>query len=378
MLFIIGFVVTLYESASLLLPLRISWLWRIFWAAVILAVSCRNSIFSRLGGGMFFAPELPLWLLLIGAWLYSAFFLAFVFSVAKDILWLCWRILSHGGAFPAAAASAVVIAASLLLSLYGTWAAMKVPDVRYENAVIKDLPRGLEGFKIALLADMHISAMNTEPLISKIVDKTNKVGADVILLNGDMVDGTVANRADGVQPLARLKARYGVYGTTGNHEYYSGYGEWAKKFKELGITMLDNSHDVIESNGAKLIIAGIVDQNSLVYGYDGPNISEALRGAPDAPVVLMAHRPEDAADNSAAGVDIQLSGHTHGGMAIGFDRFIARFNGGYVRGWYDVDGMKLYVSPGTLLWNGFALRLGVPSEITVLTLLSDSETIAKQ
>ena len=368
MLFVIGFVVSLYESVSLLLPLRVSWLWRVFGAVLILVVSCRNSIFSRLGGGMFFAPELPLWMLLLGAWLYSAFFLAFLFSVAKDILWLCWRIFAHGRAFPAGAASAVVIAASLLLSLYGTWAAIKVPDVRYESAVIKDLPCGLEGFKIALLADLHISAMNTEPLISKIVDKTNEVGADVILLNGDMVDGTVANRVEGVQPLTRLKARYGLYGTTGNHEYYSGYGEWAEKFRELGITMLDNSHAVVDVNGTRLVVAGVVDKNGLMYGYEGPNISKALRGAPDAPVVLMAHRPEDAAENAAAGADIQLSGHTHGGMALGFDRFIARFNRGYVRGWYDVGSMKLYVSPGTLLWNGFALRLGVPSEITVLTL----------
>lgn len=368
----VGIVVSIYEFLSLMLPLRASWFVRLTGLALIVTVSYRNTIFSRLGGGMFFAPELPLWLLLLGAWLYSAFFLAFILAVAKDVVWLLWKLFVHTRAFPRSSAAVAVIVLALLISLCGTWAAMKVPSVRQEDVAIKGLPRELDGLKIALLADLHISAMNTEPLIAKIVDKTNAEAPDIILLNGDMIDGTVANRVNDVRPLARLKAKYGVYGSTGNHEYYSGYDEWRVKFEELGVRMLDNSHDVVEANGGKIVIAGVVDKNGVRYGYDGPDTTAALQGAPrDLTVILMAHRPEDAAEAAAAGVDLQLSGHTHGGMALGLDRLIARFNNGFVRGWYTVGDMKLYVSPGTLLWNGFALRLGVPSEITILVLRSE-------
>lgn len=103
-------------------------------------------------------------------------------------------------------------------------------------------------------------------------------------------------------------------------------------------------------------------------GYAAPDLDKALAGAPQgAPVILMAHRPEAARENAARGVALQLSGHTHGGMMPGLDRLVARFNGGFVKGWYDVGGMKLFNSPGTSLWNGFPLRLMDPAEITLLT-----------
>ncbi|MDO5562363.1 MAG: metallophosphoesterase [Synergistaceae bacterium] len=360
-----------YEFFSLIAPLELSLTYKLASAAALLLVAFQGAILQKIGGGMFFAPELPQAVLFVVSWLYNTFFLLLFMLAAKDIAWLLWKFLAHGRPFPRAAASIAILSAALLISLYGTWNAVRVPNVRTEEVVLDRLPRQLDGMNVVLLADLHISALNRAPLIEAIVQKTNALSPDVILLNGDMVDGTVANREADVEPLRKLRAGRGVYGSTGNHEYYSGYGEWADKFRELGIKMLDNAHKAISADGGQIVIAGVVDQMGARFGSGGPNVTLALNGSPkDAPVVLMAHRPEAARENAERGVDLQLSGHTHGGMVTGFDRFIARFNSGYVRGWYRVGGMKLYVSPGTLLWNGFALRLGVPSEITQFILRS--------
>ena len=92
--------------------------------------------------------------------------------------------------------------------------------------------------------------------------------------------------------------------------------------------------------------------------------------SPDVPVILLVHRPEFARRNAEFGVDLQLSGHTHGGQMVGFDRIVASKNSGFVRGLYTVGGMKLYVCPGAGLWTGFPVRLGVPSEIARIVLRS--------
>lgn len=368
-LILIACTLSAYEFLSLIAPLGISRGYKLLWAAALLLVSFQGAILQRLGGGMFFAPELPRFVLLTASWLYNTFFLLLLMLAAKDIIWLVWKVFARGCAFPRGTASLFVLSAALLLSLYGTWNAVRVPDVKTEEVTIDGLPKELDGMKVVLLSDLHISAMNEAPLIKSIVEKTNALSPDVILLNGDMVDGTVENRLSGVAPLAGLRARCGIYGSAGNHEYYSGYDAWSKKFKELGITMLDNSYAVVPADGGQIVIAGVTDQMGVGSATGGPDIGLALSGVPkDAPIILISHRPDGAPKNSAHGVALQLSGHTHGGMVLGLDRLIARFNGGFVRGWYQVGPMKLYVSPGTLLWNGFALRLGVPSEITQFVL----------
>ena len=370
-LIIIACTLSAYEFLSLLAPLGISWWYKLLGASALLLVSFQGMILQRLGGGLFFAPELPQFVLMTASWLYNTFFLLFLLLAVKDIVRLVLRIFARGRSFPCGTASLAALFAAMLLSLYGTWSAVRVPDVKMEEAVIEGLPQELDGMKVVLLADLHISAMNRAPLIKSIVEKTNALSPDIILLNGDMVDGTVENRVSGVAPLADLRAKHGVYGSAGNHEYYSGYGAWSKKFKELGITMLENSHAVVLADGGQIVIAGVTDPMGAGSVTGGPNLGLALSGVPkDAPIILMSHRPDGAPENSAHGAALQLSGHTHGGMVVGLDRLIARFNRGFVRGWYQVGPMKLYVSPGTLLWNGFALRLGVPSEITLFVLRS--------
>ena len=177
-----------------------------------------------------------------------------------------------------------------------------------------------------------------------------------------------------MEPLAGLRARDGVFGVLGNHEYYFGWREWTVRLEELGADILFDEHRIIRRGDAALAVAGLPDGYSARYGGGAPDARRALEGAPEgAFVIVMDHRPGNARANAAAGADLQLSGHTHGGMVRGLARVIAKYNGGFVNGWYDVDGMKLFVSPGTGIWNGFLTRLGVPSELTVLTLRRGGE-----
>jgi predicted MPP superfamily phosphohydrolase len=155
----------------------------------------------------------------------------------------------------------------------------------------------------------------------------------------------------------------------GNHEYYSDYVAWMAAYRALGLTMLENGHVLIKRQDALLAVAGLTDRQAGAFGLPRPDLSAALEGIPaGTPVILLEHRPGDAPANARAGVALQLSGHTHGGQIRGLDLLTKRANNGFVSGLYQVGDMKLYVSNGTGLWNGLAIRLGRPSEITQIVL----------
>ncbi len=190
---------------------------------------------------------------------------------------------------------------------------------------------------------------------------------------GDLVDGSPEKRAADVAPLAKLRAGYGIFACLGNHEYYSGLTQWRAAYQRLGFNLLYNSGATVDLGAGRLYIAGVTDPaaEGPRFNLPGPDAVEALAGAPEGAVkILLAHQPRRAADYARAGADLQLSGHTHGGHLKGLDLIVKKANDGFVAGWYQVAGLKLYVSRGTGLWNGFPLRLGVPSEITVMTLRS--------
>ena len=334
---IIAFIIFAYEAFSLVLPLKIHAGWKALYLVLLLTASFKNTLFQKFGGGMFFAPDLPRWVMLVGSLFYNLLVLALFLAIFKDVLWVLWKLCIRSYAFPSGAASSAVLAAATVLTLYGTWEALRVPDVERHDVFIPNLPQEFEGTKAALLVDLHASALNRRPLIQAIVEKTNALSPDIILIPGDFVDGWVKDRKDDLEPLNRLRASLGVYGTSGNHEYYSGYEDWLKQLTAWGITMLENRHVIVTSGSGRLVIAGVPDQQGARFGF------AALR----------------------------LSGHTHGGMMPVLDKIVARFNSGYVRGWYDVGSMKLYVSRGTSLWNGFPMRLLDPAEITLFVLHGD-------
>jgi predicted MPP superfamily phosphohydrolase len=246
---------------------------------------------------------------------------------------------------------------------------MRIPPLKDVEVAIRGLPREFDGYTILQLTDLHISRLFPASWVRAVVDRSNDLGADLIAITGDLIDGTVHSRRADVEPLRDLQARDGVYVISGNHEYIFGHGAWMAHYDALGLSSLENRHIVLDRDGGKLVIAGITDRASRRVAHPVRDLVAVLEGAPKgAPIVLLDHQPSDAPMAAKLGVALQLSGHTHGGMIFGVDRLAARANAGFVSGRYDVDGMTLYVNNGTALWPGFALRLGRPSELTRIAL----------
>ena len=358
----------LFVVFRFILPLPIPIRARVTLSAMTLLV-CQHHLISRIVFGTMFSPEVLGVVMLAVNWLFGTILLLTVFQFALDIVTLLRSLVNQRWAGAPASARYAIGATALLLAAFGVSQAIRVPPVKEIEIAVRNLPPAFDGYRLVQLTDLHLSRIFEAPWTEAVVRATNALKPDLIVVTGDVIDGTVEARRGNTEPLKNLAAVDGVYVIPGNHEYYFGYPEWTARFRALGMRSLDNGHAVIERAGARLVLAGVTDPAALSAGFAGPDISQALAGAPvDAPVILLDHRSKDAALNARAGADLQLSGHTHGGMILGFDRFIASFNNGYVSGRYDVDGMPLYVSNGTALWIGFALRLGVPSELTTIVL----------
>lgn len=360
----------LYVAVRFVYPLPISLGKRVLFGIFILFAAKYHFITELVFGNMW-SPELPYAAVVALGWLFCSFALLFIFTIISDfILLLAFFSTSRathrklGTGVRLSAACAASLAAAL-----GVYQAVQLPEVHRVELEIGGLPPDLNGFRFVQLTDLHISRIFQAPWVRGVVERTNELSPDLIVITGDLIDGSVSARELDVAPLGDLYSPNGVIGVPGNHEYYFDYTQWARKFESLGIKMLTNEHIVLRPNTSDLLIAGVTDAAATNYGFDGPDLKRALDGAPtDAPTILLSHRPEGSISNAAAGVDVQLSGHTHGGM-IRFLRFLAGpANEGFVSRDYEVNGMKLYVSNGTGLWIGFPIRLGVPSEITEFTL----------
>jgi len=242
------------------------------------------------------------------------------------------------------------------------------PAVKVDIA-LDDLPDALQGLRIAQLSDIHVGPTIKAPYLRRIVQAVNALQPDVIAITGDLVDGPVAELKAHVAPLAELRARHGVFFVTGNHEYYSGVEPWLRELGTLGIRVLMNEHVLVRHRGATLVLAGIPDYSAGRYAHaHQPDPVAALRGAPaHAPRVLLAHQPRSAPGAQAAGFDLQLSGHTHGGQFLPWNFFVP-LQQPYTAGLHRVGRMWLYVSRGTGYW-GPPKRFGAPSEITLLQLV---------
>jgi len=260
---------------------------------------------------------------------------------------------------------------ALALAIFGISQAIRVPPIKRIEVAIPGLSPALDGYRMVQLTDMHISRLFTASWARAVVEKANGLEADLIVITGDLIDGSLDIRREDIAPLADLKARDGVLTVPGNHEYFFEVDRWLGHFPSLNMRILANDHAVIQRGEGRLVIAGVTDLSARFTGAVEPDLARALKGAPqDAPVILLDHQPRLARRAADMGVALQLSGHTHGGMVRGLDQIVARANNGFVSGFYDVGPMKLYVNNGTGLWPGFALRIGVPAELTEFTLRS--------
>lgn len=331
--------------------------------------ACQYHLWSRLSSGSVFAPEFPRAIIILFNLAFGAILLLAVLQLLLDLCTLVAVLFQWGRVrVPDEVRYAIAITA-VLVAGFGVANAVRVPPLRDVEIAIRGLPPQFEGYRLLQLTDLHISRLFPANWTRHVVDGANAADVDLIVITGDFIDGSVASRREDVAPLGDLRARDGVYAIPGNHEYFFSYPDWMGHLAGLGLRMLPNAHTVLERGGGRLVLAGVTDFSAPRTGQAGPDLGAALAGAPpDLPVVLLDHQPRAARRAAASGVALQLSGHTHGGMILGFDRVIARANNGFVSGRYEVDGMVLYVNNGTALWPGFALRLGKPSELTRITL----------
>jgi hypothetical protein len=242
------------------------------------------------------------------------------------------------------------------------------PGVRRIEIPLARWPQALDGFRIVQISDVHIGPLLDRRFATEIAKRVNALSPDLVAVTGDLVDGSVARIGDEVEPFGAIRARHGVFFITGNHDFYSGADAWVDRVCELGWRALRNERVVIGDGEGHFDLAGVDDHHGALLGPgQGEDLSRALGGRESArPVVLLAHDPATFRRASQYGVDLQLSGHTHGGQIWPF-RYLVRATVPWVAGLYRLGASAVYVSRGTGFW-GPPMRLGAPSEITELVL----------
>lgn len=354
----------------------VRWLWPLSLSlglkggiGVLLLFVSQYHYWSRLSSGSVFAPEFPRVIVILFNWAFGTILLLAVAQILLDIVVLAATLGTQRTEGLPDLARYIAAGFAALAAAIGVANAVRVPPVKDIVVGIRNLPPQFDGYRLLQLTDVHLSRLFPAWWARAMVERVNAAEVDLIVVTGDLIDGSVAMRRADVAPLRDLRAMDGVYAIPGNHEYFFDYAAWMEHLAGLGIRLLPNAHAVLDRDGAGIVVAGVTDPSARAHGAPGPDLDSALAGAPaDAPVILLDHQPRKARQAAARGIALQLSGHTHGGMIVGLDRLVARGNAGFVSGRYEVDGMTLYVGNGTALWPGFALRLGRPSELTRITL----------
>lgn len=261
------------------------------------------------------------------------------------------------------AAGATVLAAGAIVGT-GTYGVLDGPMVRRVTVPLAKLPAQAHGLRIALVSDLHLGPALGRGFCERVVAAVNETRPDLIAVAGDLTDGTVADLRAETEPLADLSAPLGTYFVPGNHEYYSDADAWLARVEELGMRVLLNSRVSLPD----FDLAGVDDPAGTEVGR-GPDFGAALDGRdPERACVLLAHQPVVVHDSVRYGVDLQLSGHTHGGQ-LWPGNLLARLANPTVAGLELYGATALYVTRGAGAW-GPPVRVAAPSDITVLELAS--------
>jgi uncharacterized protein len=311
----------------------------------------------------------PRWLAWAGMLAMGLFSSLFVLTVLREAALLLAWALPWGTAAVRGPSAAAVPLLALAITALGAWNARRTAAVVRIDIPLRHLPPALHGFTIVQISDIHVGPTIRGPYLQAIVDVVNGLQADLVAVTGDLVDGSVADLALHVEPLAALRSRHGSFFVTGNHEYYSGASDWIVELQRLGLRVLLNEHVVLRHDAASLVLAGVADFGA--HHFDPSHRSDphaAIAGAPlDTLRVLLAHQPRSAAEASLAGFHLQLSGHTHGGQFLPWKWFVP-LQQPYTAGLHRLQDLWVYVSRGTGYW-GPPKRFGAPSEITQLRLV---------
>lgn len=354
--------------------------WRMFATGALMALALSLPIGLVLGHVLEFGAR-P-FLRLAYVWL-GLMFILFTLTVASDLLRVGWFGMQRlaevaWGREPISFGITAIrwLAGVIVVSSFaaGSGAVVgpdEVPAVREVEVTLPRLPAALDRTTLVQLTDLHLDVIVGEQWLTKIVDRVNGLNPDLVVITGDMVDGSVETLGRAAGQLTRLRPRLGTYFVTGNHEYYSGVDDWVVELRRLGVHVLRNERVSIGTENASFDLAGIDDTGTRRFGErHGGDLTKALAGRDESrALVLLAHQPNAVRDAARLGVGLQLSGHTHGGQIWPF-RYLVALTQPYLSGLSrHNDTTQIYVSNGTGHW-GPPMRLGAPAEITRIVLRS--------
>jgi uncharacterized protein len=310
------------------------------------------------------------WAARVGDTVLGVVWVLFAWAVLGNVLRLALLVAGVADPLRSRLVAVAIAGVSLPLMLWGYAEAMRVPRVKRVDVTIDRLGTGLSGVRVVLLTDTHYGPINRARWSSRVVAAVNELDADIVCHTGDIADGSVAQRREQAAPLGAVRARLARAYVTGNHEYFGEAQGWLDHMCELGWVPLHNRHIVVQRDGCQLVVAGVDDATAASSGHPGHRADHAaaLAGVdPDLPVLLLAHQPKQVGAAAGYGVDLQISGHTHGGQIWPF-HLLVRLDQPALRGLRrHGERTQLYTSRGTGFW-GPPLRIFAPSEITVLTL----------
>ena len=261
-------------------------------------------------------------------------------------------------------ASPLVAALAVGITAYGAVEAARPSVTRFEVAS-PQLPQQFDGLRVALITDLHAGAVRSASFTGKVVDLANAARPDLVVIAGDTVDGTAARYSPEIAPLADLEAPLGVYAVTGNHELFRDTANWVAAFEDVGLTVLRNASVPLQRDGAVITLAGL---NDLTGDGEWASDPDAALAGVDAGsfTLLAAHQPLQALDLEGRGVDVQLSGHTHGGQMWPIN-YLVPLQQPMLEGTAVLAGTTVVTSRGAGEW-GPPIRVAAPPEVPIITL----------
>jgi predicted MPP superfamily phosphohydrolase len=314
------------------------------------------------------------WMALVGL----LFVVSVAIHVSRTVAWASRRALRREPV-PESMSRRMFLArvtSGAAVTVAGAGVARGMTQARGEHEVVTveltlpKLPKALDGFTIVQLSDLHVGLTIDRDFVQRVVDQTNELSPDLIALTGDLVDGPVEDLAHDIAPIGSLRAKHGVFAVTGNHEYYAGADAWIAAITRLGVRYLRNELVTIGDGAAAFDLAGVDDYGASGYRGHGEDLHAATAARdPHRALVLLAHQPRQVHNAAKHGVDLQLSGHTHGGQIWPWHYIVRLQQGGLLAGHYTYDGTQLYVTRGCGYW-GPPVRLLAPLEITRVVLRS--------
>ncbi|MBP7811430.1 MAG: metallophosphoesterase [Candidatus Moranbacteria bacterium] len=284
--------------------------------------------------------------------------------IATVLIWLIILVMLRiGWAYPNTVfLASLFFSIALLVSLFGTWNAFH-PQVKEVAVRISGLPDVWKGKRIVQLSDVHLGDVYRRTFLRRVVDQVNGRNPSLVVITGDLFDG-MSDRLDFLAAsLGDMRAEKGIYFVTGNHETYIGTNIVRDALSALPIRILEN--EVVDIDGLFLLGIGYPERGA---SFDPAGLLEKMRPAFfGKPNILLFHAPTNIDTFKAAGINLQLSGHTHLGQIFPFSFVTNAIYHGHDYGLYQDGGYTLYTTNGVGTW-GPPLRIGNTPEIVVITL----------